>query len=102
MTPRSRSHKKFARPFDATNLNALIAKYHDGNKTEAARRIGLSQSQLYEIATEPYSRVSGETLELIARAYGTTMDFAYGRQDVRAREDTFASGVLHAITVMQL
>jgi transcriptional regulator with XRE-family HTH domain len=95
-----RPQLRFPRPFDPANLRSLIEKFHNGNVTDAARYLGLTQSTLHNLL-QPGSAPMAETLEHIASRYSVTMDFTYGREGAKALDDRFSSGVLHAITTMQ-
>lgn len=59
----------------AARVSALIEERDQGNVAAAARRVGVPYATLYALATNRRSNPSRETLELLAEAYGVTVDY---------------------------
>lgn len=90
MTISDDTPERRAESFNPIRLAKLILDEHGGNKSAAARKIGIAQATLWNILDGKY-KPRADTLAKLARAYGSTLDFVSGRDD-RAHDDTFVSG----------
>lgn len=71
----------------------------DQTVMDASKRTGVSYAAIHAILSGKSTNPKRETLEKIARAYGTTVDWLL--RDSDEREGTFAQGVEYAIAAMR-
>ncbi len=93
--PQNARKRAKARTFDANRLRQLVDDYDEGYAARAARRIGIAQPTMSNLLAGKYAP-QAETLDMIARAYGVTVDYILGKAE-KLPDDTFDSGVRYAM-----